>query len=198
MSPMPAVALETGATVWLTGLSGAGKSTVARTIADAVRTNVEVGVLDGDDLRGTISSDLGFSADDRHRHGVRVGYVAELLSRHRVLTLVPVIAPYARTREAVRAHHERQGTPFLEVHVNTPLTECARRDPKGLYARAEAGEINGLTGVGDTYEVPAEPDLRVDTSVVTPRQAAETVITLLHRRGLLSTMHPPSAVDLRQ
>ncbi|WP_433470218.1 adenylyl-sulfate kinase [Saccharomonospora azurea] len=191
MSPSPAVALDKGATVWLTGLSGAGKSTVACTIAEAVRTSVEVDVLDGDELRKTISAELGFSADDRHQHGVRVGYVAELLSRHRVLTLVPVIAPYTRTREAVRAHHERQGTPFVEVHVSTPLTECARRDPKGLYARADAGEIRGLTGVDDTYEPPASPDLRVDTTTVTAQQAAESVLTLLRHRGLLSTLHTP-------
>ncbi|OQO94774.1 adenylyl-sulfate kinase [Saccharomonospora piscinae] len=189
MSHEPTVALEQGVTVWLTGLSGAGKSTVASTIASSVQATVEVDVLDGDELRGTISSDLGFSADDRHTHGVRVGYIAELLSRHRVLTLVPVIAPYARTRAAVRDHHERRGTAFVEVHVSTPLTECARRDPKGLYAKAAAGEIRGLTGVDDTYERPAAPDLRVDTSALTPGEAAEEVIDLLHRRGLLSTMH---------
>ncbi|WP_028661443.1 adenylyl-sulfate kinase [Saccharomonospora saliphila] len=187
MAHLRPVTPPSGVTVWLTGLSGAGKSTVARSIATLVGADAEVEVLDGDELRRTISRDLGFSPRDRDEQGRRVGYVAELLSRHRVLTLVPVIAPYAHTREAVRAHHQRHETPFVEVFVCTPLTECARRDPKGLYARAAAGQISGLTGVDDVYEEPVAPDLRLDTSTLTAEAAADEVVSLLRDRGHL---HP--------
>lgn len=193
MSPRPTAAPGRGVTVWLTGLSGAGKSTVARAVATMIGDHTEVEVLDGDELRRTISRDLGFSAEDRHEQGRRVGYIAELLSRHRVLTLVPVIAPYARTRAAVRAHHEQRGTPFVEVHVCTPLAECARRDPKGLYARAAAGEIIGLTGVDDVYENPRDPDLRLDTSELSTKDSARRVLILLRERGFLAPN--VSAVD---
>ncbi|WP_007027438.1 adenylyl-sulfate kinase [Saccharomonospora iraqiensis] len=188
MRPTPAEVLTRGVTVWLTGLSGAGKSTVAGAVAEAVREVAEVEVLDGDEVRRTLSRDLGFSAADRDEQGRRVGYVAELLSRHRVLTLVPVIAPYAHTREAVRGHHRRHGTAFVEVFVSTPLAECARRDPKGLYARHAAGEIHGLTGVDDVYEEPDAPDLRLDTRGLSARAAAAEILSLLHTRGHLTAL----------
>ncbi|TWH19367.1 adenylylsulfate kinase [Prauserella rugosa] len=180
--------LTRGATVWLTGLSGAGKSTVAGAVATLVSgdgADTEVEVLDGDEIRQTISSDLGFSRADRDKQGRRVGFIAELLSRHRVLTLVPVIAPYAETRQAVRERHAERGSAFFEVYVATPLQECARRDPKGLYARAAAGEIKGLTGVDDVYEHPESPDLEVDTSSVSPEIAADRILTMLREHGVL-------------
>ncbi|GAA1192526.1 adenylyl-sulfate kinase [Prauserella alba] len=180
--------LTRGATVWLTGLSGAGKSTLAGAVATLVAgesTDVEVEVLDGDEIRRTISSDLGFSREDRDKQGQRVGFIAELLTRHRVLTLVPVIAPYAETREAVRAHHAERGSAFFEVYVSTPLQECARRDPKGLYARAAAGEVKGLTGVDDVYEHPEAPDLQLDTSTGSPEGAADRVLELLREAGVV-------------
>ncbi|OLT48936.1 adenylyl-sulfate kinase [Saccharomonospora sp. CUA-673] len=180
--------LTRGATVWLTGLSGAGKSTVANAVATVVAgdsEDVEVEVLDGDEVRRTISSDLGFSREDRDKQGRRVGFIAELLSRHRVLTLVPVIAPYAETRQAVREHHAERDSAFFEVHVATPLEECARRDPKGLYARAAAGEIKGMTGVDDVYEVPETPELRVDTSAGSPEAAADRILAMLHEHKVL-------------
>ncbi|NIJ12070.1 adenylylsulfate kinase [Saccharomonospora amisosensis] len=186
MPPPTSPRLSRGVTVWLTGLPGAGKSTVARAVASLAGENVEVEVLDGDELRRTISSDLGFSRHDRDQQGRRVGYIAELLSRHRVLTLVPVIAPYAETRTAVRTHHEQRDTSFLEIHVSTPVEECARRDPKGLYARAAAGEIKGMTGVDDVYEQPLDPDLRIDTSDLTIEEAATAVLDLLRTRDLLT------------
>ncbi|MFC4003305.1 adenylyl-sulfate kinase [Prauserella oleivorans] len=185
MSAGPALRLNRGATVWLTGLSGAGKSTVARTVADLVGSDAEVEVLDGDEIRTTISSDLGFSRRDRDVQGRRVGFIAELLARHRVLTLVPVIAPYAETRQAVRQRHHQRGSAFFEVYVSTPLQECARRDPKGLYARAAAGEVKGLTGVDDVYERPEHPDLELDTSRLPPETAAKKIVDLLHERGLV-------------
>ena len=178
--------LHRGVTVWLTGLPGAGKSTIARTIAERLRDDdVEIEVLDGDELRATISSDLGFSPQDRDIQGRRVGYIAELLSSHRILTLVPVIAPMAVTRGAVRAHHTRRGTDFLEVYVATPVGECARRDPKGMYAKAFAGELHGFTGVDGIYEQPSAPDLRLDTTDIDPDTAAAGVLELLADRGLL-------------
>lgn len=178
--------LRHGVTVWLTGLPGAGKSTVARATAEQLRDEVEVEILDGDELRATISSGLGFSAEDRDTHVRRVGFIAELLSSHRILTLVPVIAPLAASREAVRRHHESHGTPFLEVHVATPVGECARRDPKGLYAKAFAGRLTGLTGVDGVYEEPREPDLRLDTTDIDVATAAARVLDLLADRELLA------------
>lgn len=177
--------LPRGVTVWLTGLPGAGKSTVARAVAERVPGDAEAAVLDGDELRRSLSADLGFSHEDRETHVHRVGFVAELLARHRVLVLVPVIAPYADARDAVRRLHEDHGTPFLEVYVSTPLSECERRDPKGLYARAHAGDLRGLTGVDDPYEPPAHPDLRLDTTAIDVPTAARSVLRLLADRGLL-------------
>lgn len=186
--------LARGATVWLTGLSGAGKSTVAGAVATLVAgesIGAEVEVLDGDEVRRTISSDLGFSREDRDKQGQRVGFIAELLSRHRVLTLVPVIAPYSETRDAVRAHHDNHGSAFFEVYVSTPLQECARRDPKGLYARAAAGEVKGLTGVDDVYEHPRTPDLQIDTSTGSPEAAADRILELLREAGVVEYVGDP-------
>lgn len=171
--------------MWLTGLPGAGKSTIASTVESMVAGAVETEILDGDELRTTISSDLGFSAEHRDTHGRRVGFVAELLASHRILVLVPVIAPRADTRQAVRNHHRSRDTAFVEVYVATPVTECARRDPKGLYARAYAGELTGLTGVDDVYEPPDHPDLTLDTTDVDAAAAARSVLQLLVERNLL-------------
>ena len=175
---------RSGATIWFTGLSGAGKSTIARAVESLVDGPTEV--LDGDELRATISSELGFSAQDRDRHVCRVGYIAELLAHNGVVALVPVIAPYARARDCVRQRHAARGSTYLEVHVATPLAECARRDPKGLYDKASRGELQGLTGVDDPYEPPAAPDLRLDTTDLDVPAAADQVVQLLAERGLLA------------
>ena len=180
---MAGMHLRSGATVWFTGLSGAGKSTVARAVKSLVDGPVEV--LDGDELRRTVSSELGFSAEDRDRHVCRVGYIAELLARNGVVALVPVIAPYAHARECVRRRHLARGSTYLEVHVATPLVECARRDPKGLYGKAARGELRGLTGVDDPYEPPVAPDLRLDTTGLDVSAAAGMVVGLLEARGLM-------------
>lgn len=179
-----------GGTVWLTGLSGAGKSTVAQAVESIVGSE-RVEVLDGDELRETLSKGLGFSHEDRETHVRRVGLVAELLARHGVLVVVPVIAPYADARQAVRSHHERQGTDFVEVYICTPLSECERRDPKGLYARARAGDVVGMTGVDDPYEPPVDPDLRVDTTDIDADTAGHLVVDLLVARGLITCEHVP-------
>jgi adenylylsulfate kinase len=177
--------MSRGATVWLTGLSGAGKTTIADAVAGQLRAaGQQVEVLDGDELRRGLSAGLGFSRDDRDTHVRRVGFVAELLARHGVVALVPVIAPYAATRDEVRAQHDAYGTGYLEVHVATPLAECIRRDVKGLYARATAGELAGMTGVDDPYEEPDKPDLRLDTTGTDLAAAARRVMDLLIERGV--------------
>ncbi|EWM11473.1 adenylylsulfate kinase [Kutzneria sp. 744] len=183
MATVAGMRLAHGATIWFTGLSGAGKSTIARAVGSLVDGPAEV--LDGDELRATVSSELGFSAQDRDRHVCRVGYIAELLARNGVVALVPVIAPYARARECVRRRHVERGSTYLEVHVATPLAECARRDPKGLYDRASRGELHGLTGVDDPYEAPSAPDLRLDTTDLDVPTAADRVVRLLADRGLV-------------
>ncbi len=175
----------TGGTLWLTGLSGAGKTTIADAVAQQLRAaGREVEVLDGDELRRGLSAGLGFSREDRDTHVRRVGFVAELLARHGVVALVPVIAPYAATRDEVRTQHDIHGTGYLEVHVATPLAECARRDVKGLYAKAAAGEITAMTGVDDPYEEPDKPDLRLDTTGIDVASAARRVLDLLTERGM--------------
>ncbi|MFE4973461.1 adenylyl-sulfate kinase [Kitasatospora sp. NPDC056651] len=174
-----------GATVWLTGLPGAGKSTIALALAAQLRAEAHrTEVLDGDEMRGLISDDLGFSRADRDRNVRRVGVVAELLARNGVLALVPVVAPYARARDAVRRRHERSGTAYLEVHVAAPVEVCARRDVKGLYARQRAGLLTGLTGVDDPYEEPERPDLRLDTDRQSPAESVLALRALLTDRGL--------------
>lgn len=169
-----------GATVWLTGLSGAGKSTIAEAVAaDLTARGHRVQILDGDELRTNLSAGLGFSREDRTTHVRRVGFVAELLARHGVIALVPVIAPYADARDAVREQHRRRGTPYREVYVATGLAECRRRDVKGLYAKSAAGELTGMTGVDDPYEPPRQPDLTVDTEQVSLPDAVAAVGSLL-------------------
>nr|WP_279672400.1 adenylyl-sulfate kinase [Flexivirga meconopsidis] len=169
-----------GTTIWLTGLSGAGKSTIAEALAAALAEAGErVQILDGDEVRTNLSAGLGFSREDRTTHVTRVGFVAELLARHGVTVIVPVIAPYADARDRVRAHHDAHGTPYREVYVATSLEECRRRDVKGLYARSAAGELTGLTGVDDPYEPPAAPDLTIDTAQVAVPAAVARI------RGLL-------------
>ncbi|EXU68750.1 adenylyl-sulfate kinase [Streptomyces sp. DSM 41524] len=176
----------TGATVWLTGLPSAGKTTIAHALAERLRgEGRRVEVLDGDEIREFLSSGLGFSREDRHTNVQRIGFVAELLASHGVTVLVPVIAPYEDSREAVRKRHQREGTPYLEIHVATPVEVCSERDVKGLYAKQAAGELSGLTGVDDPYEAPADPDLRIETHRNSVQESAAEVRLLLSERGLL-------------
>ena len=180
-----APAAARGATVWLTGLPSAGKSTLARTLAERLRAEGhEVEVLDGDEIRRFLSAGLGFTREDRHTNVQRIGLVAGLLASHGVKTLVPVIAPYADSRAAVRARHAACGTPFLEIYVATPVTLCSQRDVKGLYAKQAAGEISGLTGVDDPYEVPESPELRIQTQSRSVADSAAELHTFLTERGL--------------
>lgn len=181
-----AAAPARGATIWLTGLSGAGKSTVAEAVADRLRREGHaVQVLDGDELRAALSPGLGFTRQDRDTHVVRVGYVARLLAAHGVTVLAPVIAPYAEARAAVADRHTELGIEYLEIHVATPVQVCAARDTKGLYARQAAGEISGLTGVDDPYEPPTSPALRLDAHLESVQDSAQALYALLQARGIV-------------
>ncbi|MFJ6798018.1 adenylyl-sulfate kinase [Streptomyces sp. NPDC091268] len=174
-----------GATVWLTGLPSAGKSTIAEALAERLRTaGRRVEVLDGDRIRRFLSADLGFSREDRNTNVQRIARVAEVMARNGILVLVPVIAPYADSRAAVRARHAGCGTPYVEVHVATPVEVCSVRDVKGLYAKQAAGEISGLTGVDDPYEVPEAPDLRIESHRQSVAQSVSALHALLSERGL--------------
>lgn len=173
-------------TVWFTGLSGAGKTTVATTLKvmlDELR--VQTFQLDGDDLREGLNADLSFSEEHRRENVRRVGEVALLFSKAGHLSLVTVISPYATGRDAVRSRHADLGVPFVEVYVATPLEVCEKRDPKGLYARARRGEVPRFTGISSPYETPVHPDLVLPTSGRTPEQCALEVLSLLEERHLV-------------
>ncbi|GAA5702631.1 MULTISPECIES: adenylyl-sulfate kinase [Streptomyces] len=177
--------VTTGATIWLTGLPSAGKTTIAYELAGRLREEGHlVEVLDGDEIREFLTADLGFTRADRHTNVQRIGYLADLLARNGVKALVPVIAPYADSREAVRKRHGASGAAYLEVHVATPVEVCSQRDVKGLYAKQAAGEISGLTGVDDPYEAPASPDLRIESHTQTVQESAAALHALLTERGL--------------
>ena len=152
-----------GATVWFTGLSGSGKSTLADAVAGRLLQERQATyVLDGDNVRHGLNADLGFSAADRTENVRRVGEVARLMADAGLVALVPVISPYRADRDRVRAAHDVAGLRFVEVFVDTPLALCEQRDPKGLYAKARAGELTGMTGIDDPYEEPVAPELRVE------------------------------------
>ena len=169
-----------GATIWLTGLSGSGKSTVANEAARRLfDAGVNAYVLDGDNLRHGLNSDLGFSNDDRAENVRRVGEVALTLADAGLVVVVPVISPFAAGRNAVRRRHHDVGLPFAEVWVATPVDECAQRDPKGLYARQKAGEMSGLTGVDAPYEAPESPELVLVTSNRSVTACAEELVSAL-------------------
>ncbi len=167
-----------GVTVWFTGLSGSGKSTVANTVAGQL---LDIGrpayVLDADNVRHGLNEDLGYTAEDRAENVRRLGEVARLMADAGLVVLVPVISPYRSDRAAVRARHEAAGLDFVEVFVDTPLADCEARDPKGLYARARSGDITGMTGVDDPYEPPESPELVLPPAPITDQ--AKAVLNLL-------------------
>ncbi len=172
-----------GGVVWLTGLSGAGKTTISRVLAERLRERgVRHELLDGDVLRENLSRGLGFSKEDRDTHVRRVGFVASLLARHGVVAVAAVISPYRAVRDELRASISN----FVEVHVDCPIEELVRRDVKGLYRKALAGEIGSFTGISDPYEPPLAPDVRVDTSVETPDDSVARILATLERLGVIS------------
>jgi adenylylsulfate kinase len=169
-----------GATLWFTGLPSSGKSTVAHALADRLAgPGHRIQVLDGDDVRQHLSQGLGYSRQDRDINVRRIGWVARLLASHGVVVLVPVIAPYADARKAVRDDHAAAGIPFAEIFVSTSLEVAESRDVKGLYAKARKGELSGLTGVDDPYERPLAPELAIDTARVDLETAVERSEALL-------------------
>ena len=173
-----------GVTVWMTGLSGSGKSTIAYSAEEMlIREGRAAYVLDGDNLRHGLNSDLGFGAADRSENVRRVGEVARLLADAGLVVLVPVISPFASDRKMVREAHEQASLAFVEVFVDAPLEVCEQRDPKGLYARARAGEISDMTGLDSPYEPPESPDLRLDSGGSTPEELARRVVQAVDSRS---------------
>jgi adenylylsulfate kinase len=174
-----------GFTLWFTGLSGAGKSTIAHLVGPELdRRGLIVEYLDGDTVRTHLSKGLGFSKEDRDTNIDRIGWVASRLTRHGAAVIAAAISPYEETRRRARALVEEFG-PFVEVHVQASVEECARRDVKGLYEKAFAGEITGFTGVDDPYEPPANPELVVDTEAHDPEESAALIVARLEELGLV-------------
>ena len=181
---------QRGACVWLTGLSGSGKSTTAEVLAvmlmDLGRT---VTVLDGDVVRTHLSKGLGFSREDRETNIQRIGFVASVIVRHGGVAICATISPYETTRSLVRKMVGIEH--FIEVFVDTPLEVCELRDPKGLYTKARRGEIKEFTGIDDPYEPPLNPEVRLNTVTHTPEENGRIIIEALNNKGLLPTQAKP-------
>ena len=169
--------MQDGFTLWFTGLSGAGKTTISQLVGQELRARgLRVEVLDGDVVRTNLSKGLGFSKEDRDTNIGRIAFVADLLSRNGVIAITAAISPYRETRDAARALMDGR---FVEIHVKASVDECARRDVKGLYEKAFAGEIKEFTGVSDPYEDPESPELVLDTESESPEESAAKVLALL-------------------
>ncbi|WP_020413124.1 adenylyl-sulfate kinase [Microbulbifer sp. VTAC004] len=176
-----------GATLWFTGLSGSGKSTVAVAVERALAARGVLSYrLDGDNIRLGINSNLGFSAEDRQENIRRVGEISKLFADTGVVVLSSFISPYRDDRDMVRKIHESGDLPYLEVFVDCPLEEAESRDPKGLYKKARAGEIKGFTGIDDPYEAPLSPELHLNTAEMTLEQEVEIIISTLQEKGVIT------------
>lgn len=197
---------QKGCTLWFTGLSGSGKSTVAFTLEHALLDQGRLAyVLDGDNVRHGLNAGakilvetrsysesaatrfgLGFTAEDREENIRRIGEVAKLFADAGLITLASFVSPYRKDRDRCRALHVEGNLPFIEIYVATPLDTCEGRDPKGLYRQARAGQLKGFTGIDDPYEPPLNPELTIDCTATTPQQASLQIIQYLRERGLLS------------
>jgi adenylylsulfate kinase len=179
---------QKGATLWFTGLSGSGKSTIAFTLEHALVSRGRLAyVLDGDNIRHGLNKNLGFSAADREENIRRIGEVAKLFADCGVLAMTSFISPYRKDRDVVRALHVEAKLPFIEVHVATPIETCEQRDPKGLYKKARAGQLKGFTGIDDPYEAPLQPEITLDATSTSPQEAAVQLMDYLEKHGLLGS-----------
>lgn len=177
---------QKGVTLWFTGLSGSGKSTVAVALEHAlIRRGRICYRLDGDNIRLGINRNLGFSAEDRTENIRRISEISKLFVDTGVIALTSFISPYRADRDAARALHEQAGMTFIEVHVDCPLEEAERRDPKGLYKKARSGEIKNFTGISDPYEAPENPDLVLKTAEMSLEEEVQALLTVLEVRGFL-------------
>lgn len=176
-----------GLTIFFTGLSGSGKSTVANALAVRMleQNKRTVSLLDGDHIRKSLSSELGFSKEHRDINILRIGYVASEIAKAGGIAICAPIAPYEKTREAIRDLLHEKGAGFVEIHISTPLETCEARDRKGLYAMARKGLIKEFTGISDPYEIPENPDLRIDTTETSPQEAVNTILLKLEHLGYL-------------
>jgi adenylylsulfate kinase len=173
---------QKGFTVWFTGLSGSGKSTIAEMLYHEFQARgMKTEILDGDVVRQNLSKGLGFSKEDRDLNILRIGFVANLLTRNGVATIVSAVSPYRDARNQCRS----QIKDFVEVYVHATVDECAKRDVKGLYEKARAGQIKGFTGVDDPYEEPEKAEIVLDTEGLTPEESAQAVIAKLEELGLI-------------
>ncbi len=176
-----------GATLWFTGLSGSGKSTVAVALEQALTARGKLCYrLDGDNVRLGINKNLGFSAEDRKENIRRIGEVAKLFVDTGVIVLSSFISPYREDRDTVRTLHESAGMDFVEIFVDCELAEAEKRDPKGLYKKARAGEIKGFTGIDDPYEAPARPEVHLHSDKMALEEEVNTLLAELEKRGILS------------
>jgi adenylylsulfate kinase len=177
---------QRGATLWFTGLSGSGKSTIAFTLEHALVQRGQLAyVLDGDNIRHGLNKNLGFSAADREENIRRIGEVAKLFADCGAITMTSFISPYRKDRDTVRALHAADKLPFIEVHVNTPIATCEQRDPKGLYKKARAGQLKNFTGIDDPYEAPLQPELTIDATSTSPQEATVLLVEYLEKQGLV-------------
>ena len=173
-----------GVTIWFTGLSASGKTTISRVVTDVLRgRGYRVETLDGDVVRENLTKGLGFSKADRDENIRRIGFVAHLLTRNGVIAVVAAISPYRAIRDEVRARIGR----FVEVFANAPIEVCEKRDPKGLYRKARAGEIKGFTGIDDPYEPPLAPEVECRTDRETVEESAAKVVGALEARGYVDS-----------
>jgi adenylyl-sulfate kinase len=183
--------MSQGATIWFTGLSGAGKSTIAELLERELRDRgARVEVLDGDVVRTHLSKGLGFSKADRDTNVLRIGWVCEVLARNGVVAIAAAISPYREIRDQVRARIDR----FVEVYVDCPLDTCIARDVKGLYQKAIAGEIQQFTGISDPYDPPLHPEITIRSDRETPQQSAARIISYLEQTGVVQPVECHAAV----
>ena len=181
---------QKGATLWMTGLSASGKSTIAVALEKVLLARGKHAYrLDGDNIRFGLNRNLSFSAEDRAENIRRIGEVAKLFSDAGMITITSFISPYRRDRDLVRKLHEDVKLPFLEVYVDCPIDEAEKRDPKGLYRKARAGELKGFTGIDDPYEVPDRPELVLRSDRLSVADSVAALLGALERRGLIGGLH---------